>query len=362
MKKIIPVLLALLVVLLFAKLNYVTTLLSGTVPLQDFDAYYRLVAEIRAGSNPYQSQHMQTLGPPLVFTYYLPFSIFEIETARQLTTGINLLAGFAVCYLISKKYFGKKLNAFLLLSVLLFSAFSTRFSLEMGQPNLVLTLLVTLLVTNKKTFAKSALIALLVSFKTYFVVLVLAFFKKERKVVILSGSLTLMIGLLYLPFIRVEWYDFFLRNKTGNFFAEQTLKSLDYYNQTIFMSVARLGLIKFALIIQTLSSLLLLAVTVFTGSLPLAVLSSVLISPVVWQHYFVIFFPIYFYVFHKVLRDSKLLALWLISLLLWWLEFSSLHQADMGVFNRLLASHYLISGLLLFWVVFKVGGTQKKPS
>src|SRR4030042_2805245 len=120
--------------LLFLKLEFYISRLTGDTTLLDFDAYFRLIENIKKGINPYTITYMQTLGPPAVFLYFLPFSVFPINIARGLFTFINISCGFLSCFLLASHFLPKgKIYVLLLLNLLLFSAFPLRFFIESGQ-------------------------------------------------------------------------------------------------------------------------------------------------------------------------------------------------------------------------------------
>src|SRR4030042_3433093 len=85
--------------LLFLKLKFFIPQLTGNSTLMDFDAYFRLIGDIKIGINPYTISYMQTLGPPSVFFYFLPFAVFPINIARGIFTFINISCGFSSCFL-----------------------------------------------------------------------------------------------------------------------------------------------------------------------------------------------------------------------------------------------------------------------
>ena len=140
----------LLNILILIKLNFFVPLLLGQTPMLDFDNYYRLTKDLLQGMNPYSVNYMITWGPPLIFIYYLPFQLFNLENARTLTTLFSLISGILTCSLLAKNLFSKdRLMSFLILTVILLSSFPARFSLEMGQPNLIIMFIVTCITLSK---------------------------------------------------------------------------------------------------------------------------------------------------------------------------------------------------------------------
>lgn len=335
--------------LLLIKLNFFIYLITGTQPLHDFDAYYKLSEDVLRDINPYTVSYMRTWGPPLVFIYYLPFQILDLPTARGLASAINIVSGIAICIVLAKNlYRDNKLAAFLILFLILFSSFPARFSLEMGQPNLILALIITLVLFVKTINLKSFLLGLLFSLKTYFILTIFSYVKREKRVfyksILTAGFIAFFVSLI----IKPEFYYYYYKNTLPELLSTGIhITKTDYYNQTYFSTLSRLGVNFpgkefFAIVTLTGTFLLYLA-----ANFELAVILSLILSIVSWQHYYVVLFPIYIKAFRdspKNFYDNLFVALLIIF---WWIEFPWLHEAYLTLFNGLLASHYFLSALLL---------------
>ena len=341
---------------IFLKLNFFIPQLTGNSILVDFDAYYKLLGDIKEEVNPYTVGYMQTLGPPLVFTYFLPFSFFGLQTARSLFTFINISSGFAVCFLLAKKYSPRKTGLlFLALNSALFSSFPARFSIELGQSNLIATLLATIALTQMGAHKKGVSLAALTIVKTFFAFSLLAFLKKNRK--------TLLVALFYLTlfffvgsiFFKLSWYSFYVREKLPNLFLPNTkaitLTSSDYYNQTLITALSRIGLIQFAQPAYFISAVGGAVLVIFTGSLSFSLILSIILSVISWQHYFVVLFPIFVKTFSEMKKSKTNTIIFALAALFWWIEFPWLHNAKLTLLTGLLSSHYLISAFLLGFLV-----------
>jgi hypothetical protein len=334
---------------LLIKLNFFIYLITGAQPLHDFDAYYKLSGDVLRQINPYSVPYMRTWGPPLVFIYYIPFQLLDLPTARGLTSVINIISGIAICIILAKNlYKSNLLSAFLVLFLILFSSFPARFSLEMGQPNLIQALIITSILFVKKVNLKSFLLGLLISIKTYFILTIFTFVKKEKQVYYKSILIAAFIAFLVSLIIKPEYYYHYYKNtlpellRTGTYIAKT-----DYYNQTYFSTLSRLGVNfphkEFFAIITLIGTFLLY----LAANFEIAIILSLILSIVSWQHYYVVLFPIYI----KALRDSpknfygNLFVMLLI--IFWWIEFPWLHESHLTLLNGLLASHYFLSALLL---------------
>lgn len=332
---------------LLIKLNFFTALLSGKTNLLDFDAYFQLVQIVRSGANPYETTLMQTLGPPLVLQYFFPFAILPAAYARGVITFVNILAGYGSCYLLARKYTKQIFASFLIFSTILFSAFPTRLTIELGQPTLFVLFLLTLaLITNKPILAGIS-VGWAISIKTFLAVTLLSIVKKRRFLFWVLLSLTLLT-LASLFFIKTQWYEYYLREKIFNLvLTNPPIEGLDYYNQSIRSTLHRLFLGEIYLPLYLIVLLVASIVIINTGNLMLSILLGVLISPVSWQHYFVLFFPIFIYLFKKIPKTIKNVVFLFTALFLWWIEFPGLHLSKHTLLNGILASHYFLSGVIL---------------
>src|SRR4030042_4274717 len=353
--------------LLFLKLKFYFSRLTGNITLLDFDAYFRLIEEIKKGINPYTIAHMQTLGPPAVFLYFLPFSVFPINIARGLFTFINISCGFLSCFLLASHFLPKgKFSIFLILNLILFSAFPVRFSIESGQPILVICFLVTLLVCKPKTKYSNILLSLVIIIKTNYLIALTALIRKNLKLVIKTILTTLLILIFSFPVVKPSFYSFFISHKTQNILpAPGRNISLDYYNQSIPSTLTRLGVIKYQKEIYIFIILALVYLMIKTSNLSLGILFSIILSPMSWQHYYAAIFPIFVLTFFKLKKTSSFLKImFLLSGFLWWIDFPLLHQAEKNFVNGLLASHYFISAILLIVIVtyVKKGSNVTKSS
>lgn len=336
---------------LFYKLHFFIPQLSGQAQLLDLQTYLRLVDDIKSGINPYTVSYMQTLGPPSVFFYFLPFSIFNIQTAKFLFTLINISCGFATCYLLTKTLLKNKLNWFLFLTLIFFSSFPTRFSIEMGQPNIVICFLISLLICIPKTKYLSAVLSSIIIIKTNFLVSLLSLVKNNFKVVIKTLLGVFLLSLLLFPIIKPSIYSYYLTQKTSNFLPNETEKVYDYYSQSVPAKLAALGFGNFTVPAYLILVLLALRQVFKSQNLILGILASVIISPVSWQHYFAVLFPIYIYSFISSKGRSKILSF--LAFLLYWIEFPLLHSAQASILTTILSSHFLISAVILFFILSK---------
>lgn len=314
--------------------------------LWDFDNYYRTVADIRTGHNPYTISYMQTLGPPLVFQYYLPFNLVSLPTAQVFFLSMQLVAGYFTCLLLSLRFFRRPYYASLLLFTLLCLSFLTRYSLQIGQPVLTLGLLITILLLTSSPLIKSFTLAALMSIKSFFAITLSAFL--FRPISILTACLTVVVITLGgMSLIRPEWYLYYTTHKfLPNVTAAEYDGRLNYENQTLKSTLTRLHIQPLYPVVWILAAIYLIRNSSSTRNLPLGILSSFILSPVLWQHYFAALFSLFIYRAMTATSHRHILLSG-IAILLWWPDLSWLHSAPPTLFNGFLASHFFFSLLLL---------------
>ena len=405
--------------LIFIRLRFFLPQMAGPSQLLDLETYYRLVEGVLMGINPYTVSYMQTLGPPTVLFYFLPFSFFSLPTAKFLFTIINIICGFATCHMLainlssqeksvnvdsrlppSFRNFGRASRGnggrnshpkfinpsvlsnyrniwFLILTLLFFSSFPVRFSIEMGQPNLVIGYLVSLLICSVTSKNNSAvprfysgllnnsygkqvpyILASIVILKTNYLITLISLLKNNSKLT--AKTLIIILGtvVLMLPVVKLSFYTFYLLNKTGNFIPQiSNNQQLNYYNQSIPARLNVLGLEHTALLFYVVLALIILWIVYNSGNIMLGIIASIILSPVSWQHYYAVLFPVFIFTFVNT-KNIRYRILLLIAYLLFWIEFPFLHNTGVNLFTALISSHYLISAIILFTLIFK----QKIPT
>ena len=242
----------------------------------DFDIYYQLVNDAKKGINPYTVSYMQTMGPPLVLVYFFPFSFFSLFNARALFTIANLFLLIASIFLISKKYYKKYyLTAILLQFIIFASAFPVRFSIEQGQPIMMIAFLITLILINTSSLKRSFYLSAIIALKTNFLLTTLVFLRKKRKILLTTGIFILCLVIFSFIFIKPQWYIYFIENKL-NIFHLSEVRKLNYYDQSLGVTLASLGLLKsyFYLV----SIIVFVILLIFRGNIIQGLILSIILS------------------------------------------------------------------------------------
>jgi hypothetical protein len=345
-KNFLNIFLTLLSLTLFFKVLSVTDFFTASRYQPDFDSYYQLIQDIRNNTNPYTVSHMQTLGPPLVFLYFYPFTLFPLHQAQTLNMLINIIAGYLCCAVLSIRFFKQqKYTMFLILSTIYYVAFLSRYSLQIGQPNLLISLFIAAVISTPKYnhYFLSALFAL----KTFFLFPIFAQIRKP-KTFLRTGLTFLATFLLSLAIIRPQWYsDYSFRRfpEINIFHTENYSDSLHYENQSFSALHSRLNLA--GLLPYSYPTLIAFAViiTTFAGNIELGILFAYLLSPVLWQHYFIGLFPLFIKSFTRAKTFPELFPV-AISLFLWFPDLR-LWTEPISLSYGLLASHFFFSLVFL---------------
>lgn len=369
----ISLILAISLVMIWWKID-LWSFLIGSQPLWDFDVYYATAQAARAGISPYQVPFMQTAGPPLVVAVYLPFTYLPLSVARAAVTFINLSAGALSCWMLSKLITGRfRISGALALLNLLWLSFPARFSLLLGQPNLVLLLAVTTLllheysaaVTNKfkllgipraDQWVTPLMLALAALVKTNFLVLFASTLRHSHLKFVWAVTALLVVAILAVPILKVDYYVEYLTQRAHHYTRSAVeLKDVDYYNQSLRSTLGRFNLGSLAPQVFMFTAVLALVYLLVTGDVGAGVALSLLSSPIVWQHYLVAVYPLLFFELYWLVKANKWRSVAAVCTcgLLMMTELPWLHGRQLGGVNSLLASHYFIGlvGTFFLWTV-----------
>lgn len=338
----------------------------------DFSGYYYGSKYLLENSNPYfggGSLFTSYVYPPIVLILFLPFTILTFQTAEIVWTILSLIFLLSSLYLLSKIFelrFFSSLNLFLM--SLVFISFPSKFSLGMGQINmLVLMLLVISLwfLKQKREFASGVLLGVSLAIKLFPVLLPVYFIvdsclrrnDRERWKVSLGIFASLLISvLLVLIFVPPKIYSEFISVLSSLVSSWK----LDYYNQSFAGFTGRsFGTGEFANVLK----LILSGVVVFTAFFAVIknkqkdflitalkfgtlITASLLINTFSWQHHFVwLIIPFYVAFFYlKTNRfEKKYFAVLFVSYFL-----ISINFANPQILPAISQSHVFFGTLILF--------------
>lgn len=336
-------------------------LLLGYYP--DFNTQYYVPHLVFSGHNPYlggSGLYTPQVYPPTEFIFFLPFSLLPLKLSSYLYTVLSITSLVVSLYLLSRIFqlkFFSKLN--LLMMGFVFMMFPVKFTLGMGQINLVVLLLVVSglwLVKKKMEFQSGLILGVSILIKMYPLFLPIYFLLKQKTKFIYGIICTLLVGLvLVLIFIPGEVNSTFLKI----FPSLLSSWKLDYYNQSLGGFIGRSwGPSEFANLLKQLISVTLVLATFFvvlrnrktdflTFSLIFGSLINLnlIVNTFSWQHHFVwLIIPFYATVFY--LRKNKYSKKYFVLLFIAYI-LVSINFKDPSILPVFLQSHVLFGGLIL---------------
>lgn len=343
--------LTVLLLLLSWKVNLLQ-FVTGSTQLWDFDVYYQTAVDVLHGAHPYQLSYMQTAGPPLVIAPFLVFSWLPLAVARSLMTVLSLVSIGGTAWLLSKTIFRKDPLPFaLVLSCLLLLLFQPRFNLLLGQPNLLIMWLITMLLTSQPAAQtkNAVLLTVITLLKTHYAVAWLSLLKNYWRTVLIGAAILLVLFVTTLPVLKLRYYTDYATARFSEHMAKAlVIQDVGYYNQSLRATLARLNLAD-TFLFFTICILLVGGWYVLSSNdLAAGFLLSLLISPIVWQHYMVITYPILFVTLLRYAKNKQLPWHLVGATLLLTAHLPWLHEQPVSLFTGLAASHYYFGVLLLF--------------
>lgn len=378
-------------------------LLIGNYP--DFSIYYDAAKFYLSGGNPYLgsiSLFSPFIYPPIVLIFFVPFTFLSPHSAGTIWVGINILSLLYSIYLLSRIF---EIHPFSRLGLLLFSlvfiSFPVKYSLGMGQINMIILLLLTLVLyfleKRKESLAGIFLgiTIILKFFPIIFPAYLLFNITKDTKRVyknrytwstffdisfahikiwlkpkqvhstvrLVKGFLTaILIGMIFVAiFIPFDMTVYFLTSTLPGLF---TSWKTDYYNQALSGFIGRsfgtdilANFLKVTLSsIITLISLIIIVKNEHEDLLSIAlkfgtiITASLLINTFSWQHHFVwLIIPFYASIFYlrssTALSNNKKNIFYLLLFVSYILV--SINFKDPYIFPRIFQSHVLYGTLIL---------------
>lgn len=340
----------------------------------DFSVYYHAGQHVLQGYSLYTNISFTLFTyPPISSFFYIPFTILPFTFAQGLFVTISYACVWLSVLLTFRLLKEKPSLLFYFTTVaLMLMSFPTKFTLGMGQSNLIaLTLLLSAVMLdrdNKKIIAGGVL-AFAIIFKPILVFLVLYFlFTRSFKTIFVCigvGVGLVVLQIILLPSVLTSWQEY-LTHVLPNLFTSQGREV--YYNQGLTGALARLTTNTFVRsFFVTIGSLSLLGGVFWTLSkikhtenFLLAVLLSVLpiIDSLSWQHHFVILLFPMTYTFFAVRKNKILLTLLFIAYVL--VSYNIKHpQLFMHFGINLLLSHVFLGNILLVGVLLRSAYLQR---
>jgi hypothetical protein len=331
-----------------------TIILNWNSYLLDFSVYYHASTLAVHHLNPYlidNSSKLQYLYPSfgLFFMFWLP--LLRLEIMEKIWILCSIGSFIFTIYILSKlqKYSFLTISLFFLGCVV---SFPFKFTLGMGQINLIIMLLIVLFLyfVNGKPFISSAFLASAIALKLFPILFLLPLFlHKKLKIVIMTALILLSLVLFSLVYFGVSLNLYYLIHMMIPLLAQNS--GVQYYNQSMAASMNRMG------IPHTLSiffNILVLLISIFLivkkklsvhESLLVFIPTILLINSVTWQHHLILIaIPIYFLI--KYVKKMIILIYMLTAIVL--LSINIPHSFEQ--YQGIILSHGFL-GVFIIWIV-----------
>lgn len=353
------------VIFFFTCLVFVHALSSfvriSTTFAPDFSVFYEAARGLVRDQNIYTLPMYTGFGyPPFTLLPFIPLLVFPYQLAQIFWVIVSFTL---LLYSISLSFqvLGKKASfiEFCLVFSLCFMAFPTKFTLGMGQVNiLALVLFLSCIVADQKKHVvrSGILLGLALIIKPHFLLFIplFVFAKKWKQIVISFCVVTLGIlitGLLY----GWDLYEFYTHVTVPPLlvFAGREI----YYNQGLGSFFSRMLPLGIAAAWTKWVSVLLIGSSwwmvwrrkmTLTRSVLLFIPVFLFVEPLSWQHHYVFLLPVYVYLVERFKKDTVRLGILGISFLL---VAANIQQPELIVnlpWSGFVLSHVFIGNAILF--------------
>lgn len=332
----------------------------------DFSVFYSTASSLVHRQNLYQTPGLFTgFGyPPATALLFTPFLLFPYAVSQTIFTIINISLVFILSYLLIKLTPTKlTLPVYLLTTILIFLSFPFKFTLGMGQTNL-LALVLILLVYNfsyrKQTMLAAVLLGLTFILKPITAITLLFFLFKKPKVALISLTTAFCIVLLTIFIFDWSLYSHYFLEVLPPLFNFSGREI--YYNQGLSGLIARLyprALPR--LITYWLVTLLFITNAVFIlrkkhppiYHLSFILTTLVLVDSLSWQHHFVFLFLPLFVIVNRTLREKNNISLSFAALAYVLVSINLKNPASSNnIINILVNSHATLGAIILYFLHF----------
>lgn len=292
----------------------------------DFSVMWGGARGLLMSRNPYTESGLFTgIGyPPNSLIFYIPLALLPYKVAQGVFVSLSALSIFGIVLLLFKIIKDstriREISLFLAFSLIVFS-FPTRFTLGMGQNNLIALLLLLFsyyLYKGEQKVGAGIMLGLAISFKTIFIFFLLFFLLRRQWKILASSVLTIILVILSTMAIFGDYlYVYYIKH------VVPPLLNLSgreiYYNQGLVGFIARLTSDLYVRRYLSLTGSFGLFYLLFkfrkTKNINLYfsmfIIALLLIDTLSWQHHFVwLIFP--FVIIFEELFKRKLKMLYLV--------------------------------------------------
>lgn len=321
--------------------------------LLDFEVYYNYSKIFLSGGNPY-AQNVPLNYPPSALLFFSPFTLFPQKTAEIVFTSLSLISLLMSIYLLTK-ITNSRLLSQLIIAALLFQSFPAKFTLGMGQVNLIVLFFLVLTFIKdqqKKEFQAGIFWGTAMMIKLIPIPMIIYFLvRKKINTAVVGLTLLLSSNLVMLYFYpgMLSYFQTILPHLTSS-----VGKGVSIYDQSLRAFFMRLRLPQnYELSIFIGIILLILAVNKYRKdrhdltfySLILAI--TTITNSFAWQHHFVFLIPGFIVIITSVTYSNNLAKRILVFISYILLSYHFPDPNHPWTANPFLLSHTLFGGLLI---------------
>ncbi len=326
--------------------------------LPDFSTRYDSGILLMQDKNPYTNTASFTTEnyPPSALTLLLPFSLLSYSVASKLWIMLSILA-FFLLFTIIYRTFPIKLMQMSIIFFLTVISFPFKFTLGMGQVNILILLFIVLFLTSliiKKKVNAALALSIAVVMKLFPVVYFLSLILHRQWKVFFVAS-TLIIVFLLLP-VMLFGKEISMHYLTKYFFPllSGSPTGAYYYNQSVTGFLSRIDASSVILI----SRIIFVIVTVFVFfkkrannflNVSLLTVLVLLINNFTWQHHLILLMLPYYFILVNT-KSKLILSMTFISYILVAFNIKDPSLFSSTFYGNIFLSHGFF-GMLILWVI-----------
>ena len=334
----------------------------------DFKVYWDGIRAALAGGNIYSfgGKYFNIVPfnyPPTTLLFLLFLPLFSQSTASLFLLFISLGSFLGSLYLLTKMFFkpAQKWLVFFLSSVLFIQFFPTKFTLTLGQINLIILFLIVLgfyFYQKKKDVSSGLFLGIATLIKIFPGFLILFFLKEKKWKIMISFLVTCLLGVLLtiLIFKPVLFFSYF-GSVGGNLFFKGG--EVSYFDQSLNSFLLRLNLPNLwrlgLRLIFTFMSLWIFLKNRNKALSYFGLIFSILIflPSFAWFHHYVILIPLMMFLWSQTKKKDYLSKI-LLALVYLLVSFHFRYPEIFPGKNIILASHPFFGALLLWLYSLKL--------
>ncbi len=353
-----------LVFILFVQIYACISLIKiVTTSAPDFSVYYDAAIAVRANQSLYDNSSFFTAFnyPPVTSLLFIPYTFLPYQFAQGVWVVGSYISLFGTI-IILYKFQNKSLSYIQLFrdGSICFLAFPTKFTLGMGQSNLMalFVFLLAFWISDKQKFLYAGVELFLAVLLKPQLLPIICLILWQRKWNTLASFISAALFVTFGFILFFGFHDFQEYGKIVPELLKFTGREI-YYNQSVSGMMARLFVIDVAQVATMIMNITIVfgfmwksfsqkSTTFFTISMGAAVIT--LIEPLGWQHHFVFLIPAFYYIYWNF-HAFNIRALLVLSYILIGINIKQPENLYFTFAGGLLLSHVTIGAMIIYLVL-----------